>query len=93
MSKISIVCLSWLCTETLSVVIIDDGEMKHSEQCGGELCRDCAQELEAPKAVKFNTPRIGEVSVQKPSDFNEMMAKRKMENRKASGKGPPRGGR
>ena len=55
---------------------------------GHEMCEKCRNQ---PKTiVPLTKPvRFGE---EKTENFDEMMAKRKLENRKKSGKGPPRGG-
>lgn len=92
MSRIVIVCLSWLCDNTLYVIVTEEGDKKY-ELCGGELCKECQDEQDAPKKVKFDPPRFGQTTVSKPDDFSDMMAKRKIDNRKKSGKGPGRGNR
>lgn len=60
----------------------------------GDRCEDCIKEQEGPKPqIKFSPPRFGVEAVAKEDDFQTLMAKRKIENRKKSGKGAPRGGR
>jgi len=63
-------------------------------ECVGDQCQACKDEQSKPKPMqKFTAPRFGATQVTAPNDFDTMMAKRKLENRKASGKGPGRGGR
>ena len=59
---------------------------------GHELCEKCRNSLEK-KVVKFEPIRFGAKQVDNTESFDDMMAKRKIENRKKSGKGPGRGGR
>lgn len=60
----------------------------------GDMCEACKDEQSKPKPPqKFTAPKFGSTNVTAPNEFSDMMAKRKLENRKASGKGPGRGNR
>ena len=56
---------------------------------GHEMCAKCRNQPKTPVILPTPPVRFGE---EKTENFEEMMAKRKLENRKKSGKGPPRGG-
>ena len=58
---------------------------------GHELCEKCRKELEN-KPV-FNNPKPIRFGEENTENFDDMMAKRKLEARKKSGKGPGRGNR
>ena len=57
---------------------------------GHELCEKCRN---APKPVLTLLTKPVRFGEEKAEDFQAMMAKRKLENRKASGKGAGRGNR
>jgi len=95
MSKLVTLCLAISCNNIVDVILTEDGENKTIEAVSGTLCKSCQAKEEAEKHTKktFDTPRIREKKVEDSSDFNEMMKKRKLEARKKSGKGAPRGNR
>ena len=97
MKRMLVLCMTPICTSVLWSMEwdLENPEFTLIETTGAcdgyELCEKCRKELEAkPKFVNTKPVRFGE---EKTEDFQTMMNKRKLEARKASGKGPGRGNR
>lgn len=94
MKRMLVLCINTTCTAILwsmewdlenpeFTLIETTGAIDHHEAC--EKCRNQPK----PKPIPIKPVRFGEENT---DDFQKMMAKRKLEDRKKSGKGPPRGG-
>ena len=99
MKRMLVLCLTPKCTNVLWSMEWDkeNPEFTLIETTGGiddcEFCEKCQEEMKKKTPPKFNNPKFGHTNVTAPNDFEAMMAKRKLENRKASGKGAGRANR
>lgn len=92
MKQMIVFCCKYTCLTVLWTMEWDTDNSDYTKyETVGELCDHCKEEEKS--RPKFTPIRTGVTSVTAPNDFETMMTKRKIENRKASGKGPGRGGR
>lgn len=98
MKRMLVLCMTPSCDHVLWSMEWDkeNPEFELIETTGGyddhELCEKCRMSLEK-KVVKFEPIRFGAKQVDNTESFDDMMAKRKIENRKKSGKGGSRANR
>ena len=95
MKRMIVYCCVGGCENVLDVT---DSDVENPEftlyECVGDQCQECKDAQSKPKPTpKFNNPKFGHTNVTATSDFETMMAKRKLENRTASGKGAGRANR